>query len=222
MFFNLRLLERIRTEPLPLTGDQSVLCLRSFLDGYAHNRSLRAPEAIWFPINDHLRAKYGISQSAHGYPELLLLVSSGDTAAFTLFFSELDEYLTAHGTAASDPSSWRYPLPQDVEGVERLFPLMETLRAMEARPAMYLGAPSVTRLHAFLAGELTALQDDGRDIGEMGLLHPFESWLNARERFPFRYRWDRILLFRNGGRDDDAFDEFLELFRSYMEDVLPQ
>jgi hypothetical protein len=179
MFFNTKLLARIREDPEGLLGARSIQRLDSFLTG-SNLYSGQLSDIMWYPINEHLQVKYGCPYLP-SFASLLALVSNSDSCAFDLFYRELDEYLAANFDAAHNSALWPHQWPWPPGAISPGYGNREAAR-------------NVTRLHAFLAGEAEALRSAGVENPTTARLVRFEAWLNEREKLGTDCRWDRIVL----------------------------
>jgi len=83
-----------------------------------------------------------------------------------------------------------------------------------SRPEMYVGARSVTRLHAFIQGYWIAKYHyDGSAKNDFS--RDFTKWIAERFDVKTSHNWASIILFMNGGDECLAFDMTKELWGLY-------
>jgi hypothetical protein len=107
--------------------------------------------------------------------------------------------------------------------VEAMSDLFTILPKIQAKPAIYLGTPSVQDLFMFLAGYKTAQRELGRSLtaAELQFYRGFQPWLQAKYQITTNKSWAKIIQFY--ARDDrEAFDRFFELFDEFQTVLVPE
>jgi hypothetical protein len=101
--------------------------------------------------------------------------------------------------------------------------LFTLLAKIKAKPALYLGVPSVSDLFMFLAGYKTARSEMGQSptAAELQFYREFQPWLQAKYQITTNKSWAKIIQFY--ARDDrEAFDRFFELLDEFQTAVVPE
>jgi hypothetical protein len=107
--------------------------------------------------------------------------------------------------------------------VEAMSDLFSILSKIQAKPAIYLGTPSVSDLFMFLVGYKTAQRELGRSLtaAELQFYREFQPWLQAKYQITTNKSWAKIIQFY--ARDDrEAFDRFFELFDEFQTVLVPE
>jgi len=90
--------------------------------------------------------------------------------------------------------------------------IIELIKKIEKRPAMYIGENSISCLKAFLDGWQLALDYDYIDSL---LFQEFQSWVELKYGLPNTRGWHSIILFHSQDQPD-ALCTFFELFNDYL------
>jgi hypothetical protein len=97
--------------------------------------------------------------------------SSSDTNAFYKYFSLLDEYLRSKDVE----EVWASPQ------MERLN-LVDLIKAIRERPAMYIGSSSFRGCYSFLLGDERAYKDLQIPVGEdRAVFEGFKKWVETKK-----------------------------------------
>jgi hypothetical protein len=91
---------------------------------------------------------------------------------------------------------------------------LEYLRAIEKRPGMYLGGPSISHLQTFIMG----YQMGRCGTDDTTVLDGFDFWVYHRYRHGGSRSWAQELLKQAGGDEAAAFDLFVAHFDEYLEE----
>lgn len=95
--------------------------------------------------------------------------------------------------------------------------LYQVLQEIKARPGMFLGNCSITRLRAFLDGYRSARADLGLPLTEQEkTFDRFQSWIQTRFSITSTHGWDRIILFHSAD-EREALDHFFQLFEQFQQ-----
>ncbi|NJK51665.1 MAG: hypothetical protein HC936_00835 [Leptolyngbyaceae cyanobacterium SU_3_3] len=98
--------------------------------------------------------------------------------------------------------------------------LYQLLQDIKARPGMFLGNCSITRLRSFLNGYCSARADLGLPLTEQEkAFNEFQSWIQQRFHIASSQGWDRIILF-HATDERAALDLFFELFDQFQAEVI--
>jgi hypothetical protein len=95
--------------------------------------------------------------------------------------------------------------------------LFTLLPKIKAKPALYLGAPSVSDLFMFLAGYKSAKQEMGvaPTAAELQFYREFQPWLQAKYQITTNKSWAKIIHFY--AQDDrTAFDHFFDRLAEFQ------
>lgn len=91
--------------------------------------------------------------------------------------------------------------------------LVEELRLIELRPAMYIGKKSLTTLHDYMMGYKTCLQR----LGYSTMIFSGEFHAYAEKRYGKQNSFGWYGLIRNELPDEEqAFDKFFALLHDYL------
>ena len=92
--------------------------------------------------------------------------------------------------------------------------LTTLLEKIRERPALYLGVPSITRLHLFLRGYWHAQREFHCGDNDP-LLFEFEDFVEARFKLGTSHGWGDIILFMTLD-EQNAFELFWELLDEFV------
>ena len=88
--------------------------------------------------------------------------------------------------------------------------LQDLIETIIAHPRLYLGCPSIERLHTFIDGYLLA----NREAEDYCLLG-FTEFVSAKYHIQTSHRWSEIILFFSPDGEQQAFDQFVSLFNEF-------
>jgi hypothetical protein len=89
------------------------------------------------------------------------------------------------------------------------------LHAIEKRPAMYLGQPSITQLSSFLAGYFFARRQLRiPETEQEQQFSEFQSWIEQKFNLSSSQSWDQIIL-ANSQDKQSALTQFFILFNEF-------
>ena len=91
--------------------------------------------------------------------------------------------------------------------------ILELIRTIEQRPAMYFGTRSLVRLKAFLDGWRFA---KGHDADDEQFLAGFQEWIQQRYRITSSHSWADIIGFFEEN-DVAAFEKAMFLINEYAD-----
>lgn len=98
--------------------------------------------------------------------------------------------------------------------------LFQLLERIKARPAMYLGKPSLTRLKAFLDGYIGARNDLGFPLPEQEeILNNFQIWIQAKFKISSSHSFADIILFYCQD-EREALTKFFDLWENFRSQPL--
>ncbi|MBW4471770.1 MAG: hypothetical protein KME45_15365 [Stenomitos rutilans HA7619-LM2] len=99
---------------------------------------------------------------------------------------------------------------------EYLYPLLHRIKA---RPGMYLGRPSLTRLRMLLLGYSLARRELNLPLTEQEKsFDGFQDWIQQRFQIQSSQAWDSIILFHSTD-EQEALTRFFQLFEEFCEAV---
>ncbi|MBQ6373064.1 MAG: hypothetical protein IJJ45_01110 [Clostridia bacterium] len=104
-----------------------------------------------------------------------------------------------------------------MEGSGARFDELQFFSRLRAKPGLFLGGRRITGLRDMIAGIGYAF--DYAD-GVFPLFEGFVDWYrenHIKDDHGYAAWWNH-LLYANGGRDDRAFDDFMDLFEGYLRD----
>lgn len=207
------MLKEVREHSVELLGAVSLERLEAFTSGwsvaethYGHGPYNLVGESEYFrEFQRHLTTKYGLPEmGTAGHCSVLRLVSSGDEAAFHLYFQELDLF----------PKS--KPDPQRGNRVKTgICPFNQMMDYICEKPPLYLGIRSVTRLRAYLDGYAYGAKKLRPGIKLDPDMAEFEVWLRERERMPASIRWERLALACVFDDETHAFAYFVKNYKAW-------
>ncbi|MBW4518185.1 MAG: hypothetical protein KME16_00435 [Scytolyngbya sp. HA4215-MV1] len=93
--------------------------------------------------------------------------------------------------------------------------LYDLLQAIEKRPAMYLGQPSITQLSSFLAGYFFARRQLGiSETEQEQRFSEFQAWIEKKFNLNSSQSWDEAI--RGFAQDEpSALSQFFALFNEF-------
>jgi hypothetical protein len=94
--------------------------------------------------------------------------------------------------------------------------LHSLLNDLRRRPGMYIGAPSLTRLAAFLLGYDYARYELRAEAADPFFVS-FQEWIEQRLQSPHR-AWDEAILSQSGS-EAEGFERFWQLLDDYKRSV---
>jgi hypothetical protein len=96
--------------------------------------------------------------------------------------------------------------------------LYQILREIEARPGMFLGQCSITRLRSFLDGYRSARADLGLPITEQERAFAgFQAWLQAKFQVTSAHGWDSIIGLQSSD-EQAALQLFFQLLQQFQQE----
>jgi hypothetical protein len=96
--------------------------------------------------------------------------------------------------------------------------LYQILREIEARPGMFLGQCSITRLRSFLDGYRSARADLGLPITEQERAFAgFQAWLQLKFQVTSSHGWDSIISLQSSD-EQAALRLFFQLLQQFQQD----
>ena len=105
---------------------------------------------------------------------------------------------------------------QDFEPINES--VFEFLFGLRARPGLYFGEMSLTRLHVFLAGYQCGLARGGKTLRGEEQFHLFHNWVAARLGFSSSTSgWCRMIQSKSEN-DEKAFESFYELLEQFCQE----
>lgn len=94
--------------------------------------------------------------------------------------------------------------------------VIDLIRLIEKRPAMYLNRNNIICLRSFIDGWY--FRDTEKDV-KMEVLNHFSEWLKLRNNLNEDFSWDKIIILYS--QDDmDALNVFFELFHKFVEESI--
>jgi hypothetical protein len=96
--------------------------------------------------------------------------------------------------------------------------LYQILREIEARPGMFLGQCSITRLRSFLDGYRSARADLGLPITEQERAFAgFQAWLQLKFQVTSSHGWDSIISLQSSD-EQAALRLFFQLLQQFQQE----
>lgn len=93
--------------------------------------------------------------------------------------------------------------------------LYDLLHNIQKRPAMYLGKPSISHLHTFLAGYFFARhQLEAPETDQEKQFFDFQAWVQQKFRITSNQSWDKVILFYSQD-EHQALEHFFDLFAEF-------
>jgi hypothetical protein len=96
--------------------------------------------------------------------------------------------------------------------------LYQVLRELQARPGMFLGQCSITRLRSFLDGYRSARADLGlQTTAQENEFSKFQAWVQEKYQVTSSHGWDNIILL-NSADEQEALQLFFSLLQEFQQE----
>ncbi|HEY3767075.1 MAG TPA: hypothetical protein VGN44_00235 [Candidatus Angelobacter sp.] len=194
----MHLFDAIRKDPLNYLPEVSLTALDFFYQGYSfryytEGHSLE-DNFDHQEFDSWIRARFGVSRSYFDIFSIIGSFAANDTEAFHDYFTLRDEFLqTANISERGEMLQW-HAEPTN---------LIDLLKKIRERPALYVGTVSFRKCYLFLTGENRAYSDLGLPIGDdRKIFAEFKDWVEQQKNKASRPRpWHVMVSYYGTGCD---------------------
>lgn len=95
--------------------------------------------------------------------------------------------------------------------VSSMTSVVELIREIEKRPAMYISKNYISCLKAFLEGFMMSTE-----LSDAPIMRDFQNWIAEKHRVTTSHSWCEIILFYNSCDESVALEKFFVLFNEFI------